>query len=181
MIPAWAVETTCGPKNKTAKNNNRFNRSTKYTLYQRKARVASSLLLAMKKVFSCDFTFIYQREISDFVSLSCFMCNRIRTISFCFLLLFLVKGAVVFGLNFLQAANDPEKQLLMQQHNNDDAEKTTDENSFAAEEYTFPADLISSHPFVAVDPAVKITIRNTIFSQQVFLSAPEPPPDTSFL
>lgn len=129
----------------------------------------------------CDFTFVYQANTGVFVSLLPFMYNRIRTLSFCFLLLFLVKGAVVFGLDFLQGADDPEKYSRIHQQNNDDAEKTADEKSFLAEEYTCPAVLTSFYPPVTIDPAVKIAIRNTGFHQQVFLSAPELPPDALFL
>jgi hypothetical protein len=128
-----------------------------------------------------DFTFVYQRDRGSFVSLSSFMCNRIRTLSFCFLLLFLVKGTVFLCLDFLQPGNDPEKHSLMHRQNNDAAEKTTDENDFAAEEYIFAVVITSSHPIAAVDPTGKITLRNTGLHQQVFLSAPEPPPDASFL
>lgn len=109
------------------------------------------------------------------------MRNRIHILSFCFLLLFLVRGTVFAGLSFLQTGNHTVNYSLIHHPDKDDAEKNTEEAFFSAEEYIYVAVIMATYPPVKMGVTTKTATRDTRFRQQVFLSVPEPPPDSCLL
>lgn len=110
-----------------------------------------------------------------------FMRNRIHTLSFCFLLLFLIRGTVFVGLSFAQTGSQAVTHSLIHHPDKDDAEKNTEEAFFSAEEYIHVAVIIATYPPVKMGVTTKTATTDTRFRQQVFLSAPEPPPDSYLL